>query len=1385
MVQQIIDVGTVANDRTGDSWRDAMIKSNANFTELFASGLAVNLFGGYTYDGTAISDTDPGSGVFKLNALDPTTATFLFISKTQDQGPSLANILLTKVANDNLILLDRDNFGQGNAYIVAGDVVNATGYVKIPLTHVSEADTGSIISGNYTVFSTDQNGSIVATAADIQANEDRVNRISITEVVEPGLVTLDNPPSVGFTFSYTAGIARFISEDSVELIVNFPGDTGVAINGGLTSDVIVLTVNTLGQVDQFDDELTPNLRRTTALLAFISREATGELRFAFNPGQIEYQNLNKFFDFMSFLGPITGSAIFLSDRAVADTTFQISGGVSYLQEGNAAVDINDPSSIDVPSVNPINFEVFTQDGDIEGTVYTADDTNTEITVDVYDDGSGNLVTIPGGVNVAQTIRIFFIPSIFPQVFRLIHGQVVYANMTEAFNDLDFYSPVIPDRVGKASIDCGGIIVRKGGNDFTDTGTAGDIIYFKSKQAGGGAGGSGIAQNFQQVYLNSATQPQVIINATQGAVQVQDGTNVLTQLIFEILSFAGEQCLRVSGAGVNTATGLEKGITGIADMTGPIVINGLTDVDVPAGNGYIVDYYTDYTNGDITPVTWTAQTIAIPNLGGDAFTILYVDNAGVIQTTNSVLTPTQQRERIILGETINNTTASQILFVINSPRPINATSQSFLDASEFKGPSYEGGTVDQTQDVGTNGALSLSITAMDVFQLGINWHTSKSNPNIITYPATDPSTWTELLQDGTVVDVAETLLSGVLFDDGTSTPAIVPTDGGGRRTTIQYIFKLINGELFIQLGQTVYTDLTIAGAALDEDIKSFVVFPGLDISGRPLAAILITQNATDIADPTQVDIVNFNFGGGSGAGGGGSTTFKGLSDTADDAGVQNTAITWDSSGNLQNTGLTHSETASCWFLNGANIGGTGSLALGFFTNNASSNTTGSTMVGNNCCANLGDSNNNITVVGRGALNSVVGAAALQNITSIGASNLSSLVGGSAIQAIGFNVGASLTAATNVNLIGHAAGSAMTSATEVGIYGSFISGPTGVVSDYVNIHQFIQINTADGTLVLGGPNNTLPSDSERSLVLASTDQVMNVNVLAQAEEDALAGGVDGDFWFNSDLGKYRGRGEFGETNSFVTGFPRGYIYWPNAFARNGASGVRIFSPLSCRDDLDVYDFNVTANTDISLLTDGVLGVNTNQFPALADQFYNIRLLADSNGVNPDSAEIIELGTTPALPAGYDITATLFPPVLTNNLVQVISVQPIVLGQSMRMYHFLSEANSLILSDGPATVRTDVDLSALVPAGVQVEVHINVGFATGAGGSAGDGVGINSSATVTEGQNSTVQPGFVSATKQRQNMSLTTDPGAIIQYINDNAANRTDIYVTGYTMAMRQEV
>lgn len=45
MAKQTINIGTVANDKTGDQLRTAFTKTNANFTELYAYPLTSITFG--------------------------------------------------------------------------------------------------------------------------------------------------------------------------------------------------------------------------------------------------------------------------------------------------------------------------------------------------------------------------------------------------------------------------------------------------------------------------------------------------------------------------------------------------------------------------------------------------------------------------------------------------------------------------------------------------------------------------------------------------------------------------------------------------------------------------------------------------------------------------------------------------------------------------------------------------------------------------------------------------------------------------------------------------------------------------------------------------------------------------------------------------------------------------------------------------------------------------------------------------------------------------------------------------------------------------------------------------------------------------------------------
>ena len=233
---------------------------------------------------------------------------------------------------------------------------------------------------------------------------------------------------------------------------------------------------------------------------------------------------------------------------------------------------------------------------------------------------------------------------------------------------------------------------------------------------------------------------------------------------------------------------------------------------------------------------------------------------------------------------------------------------------------------------------------------------------------------------------------------------------------------------------------------------------------------------------------------------------------------NRALLSDAAGTVyESSNLESFATASCWFLNDVSVPSNGSMAIGRFTNNANSNTTGSTLVGESTASNLGDDNNNITILGRGNLSAVIPNNVMSNINIFGHSSLADLVAGSNVITIGAVAGNSLASATNVTLMGVLAGNSMTSATDVHIYGRQF-GPGGAVTDYVDLHDTLKMNILSNTVSIGGASNTKPILTQYSLRLDSITQIMRLNSITTITEGGLTLGV-GDLWHNSTDAKYK--------------------------------------------------------------------------------------------------------------------------------------------------------------------------------------------------------------------------------------------------------------------------
>ena len=575
----------------------------------------------------SIIDSDPGQNFLRYNNAALGSVTQIFISDKQLGGLDISDQLLKVTLGTILNITQRTGGVSAQTWTITGIPVDATTYVKIPVTLLKSA-TFSLNDGSELNFRID-NAPAVSIAANLEDS---------SKILSGGEVSIDAPGvPVGESFSVTAGIARIIQPDGAMLDLNFGPFSGVLYTE--TGEFARLFIDSGGLLVQ-RDSAQPDDFRVSAILGFVTRDLTGQLVVVGKLPNPSYQTWAQLADVLNFISGAADAAARIDSNS-ADTSFQRFEGTGIVFLGNILSNINNPNTVSMDAADPTTFRVFLKNGDVESTIYSGLGTDTLVDPSVYDGAvtpGDPLITIPGSGNQAQIIRVFWQPGALtgPEI-RFIHGQVLFTNIAEALNGLATYFPLIPTPVELGSIDLGGIVVRKAATDFTDQG---DAVFFRRSQVAGGGGGS-VAQSLQETYVLS-TQPQFLINTTQGGIQFKEGANNPDQTLIEALDFNDTVVFDVTGRGMQTAIGLEAAKTGVSSMVGPIVAGVLpTDINIPAGNGFIVNSYTAYENNTIKAVSWFADaTFTIPALGVDTATFIFVDNTGTIQSQNSPLTETQ-------------------------------------------------------------------------------------------------------------------------------------------------------------------------------------------------------------------------------------------------------------------------------------------------------------------------------------------------------------------------------------------------------------------------------------------------------------------------------------------------------------------------------------------------------------------------------------------------------------------------------------------------------------------------------------------------------------------------------------------------------------------------
>ena len=151
----------------------------------------------------------------------------------------------------------------------------------------------------------------------------------------------------------------------------------------------------------------------------------------------------------------------------------------------------------------------------------------------------------------------------------------------------------------------------------------------------------------------------------------------------------------------------------------------TTVTITAGEGVIVNNYTDPTDPTYTNVAWTEFTdVTVTSLGGADRTFFAINNVGTLLQQTTEFTAEEHRDVIHIG-TAGHANHTNIVAVRSNPHAAFDPNVRLGDLAEAIGAFNVTGNVYEN----TGGGVTVDKTVGESYRLGNNFHTSKKSPDI--------------------------------------------------------------------------------------------------------------------------------------------------------------------------------------------------------------------------------------------------------------------------------------------------------------------------------------------------------------------------------------------------------------------------------------------------------------------------------------------------------------------------------------------------------------------------------------------------------------------------------------------------------------------------------
>jgi len=327
MPRQVINIGIVANDGSGDSIRIAGQKINNNFEELYAE-TAVDSY--ISFDGNNIISNASNADI---NIVPAGTGTVVLPAITIDD-----NEIRATRSNDNLVFSTQGSGGVQLSSILFADneistivdnlninfVPSGTGIVKIPAVTIDsnilikDNEISATHSNSDIQLNVAGNGSVSIDTVLLRHNQITTNQSNADLEFEPsgtGAVTIN-----GFTIpSAPTGTQQF--QTNASKVISFLNPTFAIANGLLTDSTASIIDSTVTTIDTFDK----STYRTAKY--FISMTDSANSRYEFITANVVHDGSSAY---VSVQGSVTNytSSLIVLDADISGNNVRLRGQLS-------------------------------------------------------------------------------------------------------------------------------------------------------------------------------------------------------------------------------------------------------------------------------------------------------------------------------------------------------------------------------------------------------------------------------------------------------------------------------------------------------------------------------------------------------------------------------------------------------------------------------------------------------------------------------------------------------------------------------------------------------------------------------------------------------------------------------------------------------------------------------------------------------------------------------------------------------------------------------------------------------------------------------------------------------------------------------------------------